>query len=288
VKSDLRRRSLQFCCRRAAHWALLLIALTPAAFAQLRALPDKEPQRAFTGEGWEATVLLHNPGTGPVEADLCTRLYQASSATAAPLGGGTSKKLTVLPGQTVLESASLTFPPVKAETRFLVRWLDGTNRIIGTTDVMVYPRDLLKPLAGNALLGVLDPLNRIKPLLKPAGVEYQDLEDTGLERFDGTLAIIGPFQSKPQMRESLANRSVKALAQKGVAVVWIQPPRGEREAPRPSFYTVREGKGTVVVVQAEEVAHLAESPLAQLNLIRFARLALHPEPLELPDLTLTQ
>jgi hypothetical protein len=49
-----------------------------------------------------------------------------------------------------------------------------------------------------------------------------------------------------------------------------------------------EGKGAVVVVQAEVIAQLAESPLAQLKLIGFARLALHLEPLELPELTPTQ
>jgi len=270
---------------------LLAASSSSAARAQLQALPDKETQRAFSGEGRKVAVLLHNPGAGPVEADLRTRLQQASSATTAPLGEAPWKKLTVLPGQTVLESVNLTFPSIKAETRFLVQWLDGTTKVIGTTEVLVYPPDLLKEM--KSLLeeeppGVFDPQNQIKPLLKAAAVECQDLEDTGLEGYHGKLAIIGPFQTNAQMRESLANRSVEALAQKGVAVVWIQPPPEKRQEFKPSFYTVPRGKSAVVVAQADLLANLAESPQAQHNLIHFARLALHPEPLRLPNLTPSQ
>jgi hypothetical protein len=222
-----------------------------------------------------------------VAAKLRTRLYQASSATAAPLGETPWKKLTVLAGQTVLESAVLAFPPVKAETRFLVQWLDGTNKVIGVTEVLVYPPDLLKdlkPIADEAPIGVVDPQNQLKPLLKASAVEYQDLEDSGLEAYSGKLAIVGPFQSRAQMREDLPDR-VKALALKGVALVWIQPPPEKRQNLQPSFYTLLEGKGAVVISQADLITSLAESPQAQLHLIQLARLALHPEPARLPHQT---
>jgi hypothetical protein len=143
----------------------------------------------------------------------------------------------------------------------------------------------LKPLAGEDPLGVLDPQNQLKPLLKAATVECQDLEDTTLEDYHGKLAIVGPFQSRAQMREGLPNR-IKALAQKGVAVVWIQPPPEKRQALKPSFYTVPEGKGAVVVVQSNLAAGLAERPQAQLDLIYFCKLALAPEPLGLPNPTI--
>lgn len=271
---------------------LFLAAVAPSiARAQLQTLPDPEAQRVFAGEGRKLTVLLHNASGSPVEADLRTRLYQASSATTVPLGEAPWKKLGVLPGQTLLESATMTFPPVKAETRFLVQWLEDTNKAAGTTEVFVYPPDLLKglkPLAGEEPLGVLDPQNQLKPLLRAVAADFQDLEDTGLEDYHSKLAIIGPFQTKAQMRESLVNRSVEALARRGAAVVWIQPPPEKRQELKPSFYAVPEGKGAVVVVQAHLVANLAEKPQAQLNLIQFARLALHSEPLQLPRLTPSQ
>jgi hypothetical protein len=271
-------------------WLSLLICLatlsSSAAHAQLQVLPAAEPLDVFAVKQQALPIRLHNAGASPVEAAIRSRVYQASSATAAPLGEASWKTLAVLPGQTVLESVNFTFPPVRAETRFLVQWLDGTNKIIGVTEVLVYPPDLLKelkPLAGDVPLGVLDPQNQLKPLLKAAAVEFQDLADTGLENYHGKLAIIGPFQSRRQMRESLLN-SLKALARKGAAVVWLQPPPEKRQELKPTFYTALEGKGAVVVVQAGLVADLAEKPPAQLNLIQLARLALHPEPPQLSQI----
>ena len=267
---------------------LFLATLSPsAAHAQLQTQPNKEPQRVFAGEGRKITVKFCNPGGSAVTADLCTRLYQASSATAMPLGEAPWKKLEVLPGQTVLESASMNFPTVKAETRFVVQWVDGTDKLVGASDVLVYPPDLLKdlkPLAGQEPLGVFDPQNQLKPLLKAVAAEFQDLEDNGLEGYHGKLAIIGPFHFRAQMGESLPNR-IKALAERGVAVVWIQPPPEKHKKLKPSFYVVPEGKGAVVVVESHLVSNLPENPQAHLNLVQFARLARHPEPPQLPHLT---
>jgi hypothetical protein len=268
-----------------------LICLLPMTVAaQLQVLPDQRPQRVFAGRERNIAVRFNNPAATLVAADLHTRLHQASSATAAPVAEAAWKKLQVLPGQTVLESVALDFPAVKAETQFVIQWMEGTNKVLGTTSVLAYPPDLLKelkPLLEEEPLGAFDPQNQLKPLLKAAGVETQDLEDAGLENYTGKLAIIGPFKSNAQMRESLANRNVRALAQRGVAVAWIEPPPEKRQPLKPSFYTVPERKGTVVVVQPDLLARLAESPQAQLNLIRLARLAVHPEPLALPDLTPT-
>jgi hypothetical protein len=267
---------------------LFLATLPPsAARAQLQTLPDKEPERVFAGKGRKITVIFYNPGGSAVKADLRTRLYQASSATAMPLGEAPWKKLEVLPGQSVLESASMNFPAVKAETPFVVQWVDGTDKLVGTSDVLVYPPDLLKdlkPLAGEEPLGVFDPQNQLKPLLKVVAAEFQDLEDTGLEGYHGKLAIIGPFHSRVQMGERLPNR-IKTLAERGVAVVWIQPPPDKHKQLKPSFYAVPEGKGAVVVVEAYLASNLVDDPQHQLSLIQMARLALHPEPPQLPHLT---
>jgi hypothetical protein len=83
------------------------------------------------------------------------------------------------------------------------------------------------------------------------------------------------------MREGFTER-VRSAAAKGAAFVWIQPPPEKRAAIKPSYYTVPEAKAAVVIVQASEVKNLADDPQSQLNLIRFARFALHPEPLRLP------
>jgi hypothetical protein len=278
-------------------WSLLVIAScwSSVACAQLQLLPDKETQCVFAGDARKIAVVWRNAGDKVVEADLHARLYQTSSATTILLNEVPWKKLQVLPQQTVIESAQFDFPTVKAETKFLLQWLENTNRVIGKTEVLVYPTNLLadlKMLAGNDPVGIFDPQNQLKPLLKKLQVEFTDLEDAGLDNFHAKLAIIGPFQSKTQMREGLASQ-IQALARKNTAVVWIQPPpepsprpspiRWEREKLQPSFYFVPENQIAVVIVQPELVANLPENPRAQLNLIYFCQRALHHEPFHLPQ-----
>jgi hypothetical protein len=269
-------------------WILMAMAAgwPGAVCAQLQLLPDREPQRVFAGDARKITVTWHNAGDKTAGADVRTRLYQASSATAAPLSEMSWKKIEILPGQTVLESAPMDFPAVNAETRFLIQWLAGTNQVVGKTEVLVYPTNLLselKPLLGEENLGVLDLNDELKPLLKQNRVEFSDLGEAALEDFQGKLAIIGPFQAKAQMRESLA-QTIQKIARKGAAVVWLQPPPGPKDQIKPSFYIVPEGKGLVVVVQADLVARLPDNPKSQLNLVYFCKLALNPTPVSLPDL----
>lgn len=256
------------------------------AHAQLLLLPEP-PQVVFAGNERALNLSWHNTGNKTAEADVRARIFQTSSATAVPVSEVAWKKLQVLPGQTAVESAQLDFPAVKAETKYLVQWLENTNRIIGRTEVLVYPTNLLaelKPLAGDEPLGVFDPQNQLKPLLKNLKVEFSDLENSGLENFSGKLAIIGPFQSKAQMRDGLANQ-VQALAKKGAAIVWLQPPPGKRDKLLPSFYSVLQNTNAVVIVQSEWVVNLPSNPQSQINLIYFCRLTLQPQPLTLPDLS---
>ena len=269
---------------------LIFFALAGAsprlAYGQLELTADKEAQRVFAGEMRKITVTWHNAGDKNASAEIRTRLYQASSATVAPLAEMAWKKIGILPGQTVLESAVMDFPAVNAETRFLVQWLAGTNQVVGKTEVLVYPTNLLgelKPLPGEDNLGVLDPNNELQPLLKQNRVGFLNLGETALEDFQGKLAILGPFSTQGQRREDLAP-AIRKMARKGAAVVWIQPPPGPNDPIKPSFYVVPEGKGAVVVVQADLVARLTETPRSQLNLVYFCKLALNPTPLSLPDL----
>ena len=270
-------------------WALLgalacLMAAWQPAVAQLQVLSNQSPQSIFAGDAREVSVLFRNPDSQSVESEISWRLHQATSATAMKAGEARWKKIPVLPGQTIAESAKVDFPAVKAETRFVIQWIAGTNDVLGRTEILAYPTNLLKELkslAGDEPLGVFDPQNQLKPLLKNVSVEFSDLEEAGFEQFSGKLAIIGPFAAKAEMPEGVTKR-IEKLAGKGVAVVWIQPPPGPREKLRPSFYAVTNDPGAVVVVQAELMTRISERPQAQLNLIHCARLALHPEPMRLP------
>jgi hypothetical protein len=265
----------------------LLVALGGQTLfgAQLEVLTNKEPQRAFGGQARDIPIVWRNPGSTTAMAEIRLRLFQTTSATAVLLTEKFWKKLEVLPAQTVLETAAVEFPRVKAETQFLLTWLESTNRVLGRTEVLIYPTNLLedlKPLADGKPIGVFDPNDLLKPLLKGLRMEFMDLEASGLDHFSGKLAVLGPFHSPAQMREGLANEILK-LAKKDIGIVWIQPPRKDKKI-RPSFYSIPEDKTGLVIVQPELVSDLAESPQAQLNLIQFCRLALNPEPPLLPGL----
>jgi hypothetical protein len=261
---------------------LALLTSAVSVSAQLQVLPDSEPQQVFSGTARTVSLLISNASDMTATAQVRARVYQASSATTMRLHDVPWKTLQVLPGQTIVESAVLDFPTIDAQSRFLIQWVAGTNHILGRTEVLAYPNNLLKqlnPLVADKQLGVFDPQNQLKPLLESIGVEIADLQDVGMLSFGGNLAIIGPFASREQMGDGLPNQ-IEAMSKKGIGVVWILPP--QRDKIESSFYSVPFDGHATVIVQAALVANLADKPQAQFNLIHFARLALHPEPVRLP------
>ena len=264
---------------------MITVAVTGEVRAQLQLLSESRPQSVFSGDKRTLELRWHNAGSTATNAEVGVRLLQASSATAITLGQWPWKKLALLPGQTVSENIILDFPVVRARTLFIVQLLHGTNHVFGTTEVFVYPTNLLsqlKTLAGEEPLGVFDPANKLKPLLRALAIEFTDTQEEGTDKYQGKLVIFGPFESKSQMRASL-KEDIRALAKRGVAVVWLQPPPEKRVPLKPSFYAVREGEGTVVVAAHDLVRGLAEQPEAQMNLLRLAEEALHPTALTLPE-----
>jgi len=269
-------------------WWLLGMACgwSVTANAQLQLATNVEPARIFSGEARKNPVIFHNPGTQNFNGEIRSRIFQASSATAVLLSENPWKRIEIPADETVMDSAALNFPAVKAKTKFLVQWLADSNRVLGVTTVLIYPTNLLQtlqPLLCETNFGVLDPDNQLKPLLKAQGVQFADLEKMELNDFAGQLAVIGPFESKAQMPDELAMR-IRTIAKRNVAVVWIQPPSEQPEKILPSFYCVQMRQTAVVVVQPDLVSDLAENPQSQLNLIYFCRLAMNPRPPVLPDL----
>ena len=259
------------------------------AAAQLQLLAGAGPQTVFGGAARDIAVVWQNTNLFTFQGSLRTRLLQASSATVAPLGAQAWKTLRVLPGQTVVETAALGFPPVKAPTRFIVQWLQNTNKVLGVTDVLVYPTHLLDELKllvvqSDNNLGVLDPEKRLQPALKQAGIPFVDLGNTRLTNFAGKLVLVGPCSAADPEWAGLTGR-IRRLAQNGVPVLWIQSPPPKPDKLWPSFYLVPAGRAGVLVVDPGLVSGLPDRPQAQLNLIFFCKLALNPQPPALPELT---
>jgi len=271
--------------KRGATWLVLLACASGVASAQLQVVPDSQPRRVFGGAPQNIPVCWQNSGSQQSDSAIRLRIFQSSSATAAPISEQPWKQLALLPGQMVLESARLDFPAVRGQTKFVVQWIESSNRVCGVTELRVYPTNLLaelKSLFGEAKTGVLDPNNQLKPALTQNGLEFVDLNNMALDDFSGKLAIVGPFESKAQIREGL-RQTIQKIVRKGAAVVWILPPSESADEITPSFYVVQEGKGTVVVVQPALVADFSVNPRSQLNLICLCKLALNPVPLTLPD-----
>jgi hypothetical protein len=248
----------------------------------LRLLPPGKAHAVFGGSTVDLELTFRNPDATAVRSELRAQIFQASSATVAPSSDSRWKTLQVLPEQTVMETAALRFPVVQAETRFVVRWVDAGRQIIGTTDVHVHPTNLLARLGavvGGEPIGVFDPGDQLKPLLRRVGVAVHDLFPTGGGEFTGRLAIFGPFAGSASGEEP-ATEEIRRWAKRGKACVWLQA-TDKSGLLRPSFQVVRLGRGTVMVAKSEMVSRLDVDPEAQLNLIHLAEYALQPARLDL-------
>jgi hypothetical protein len=262
-----------------------LVTKIAAAVPQLQIVTNSVPQNAFCDGQRNISVTFRNSGDGTFDGEIRCKIFQATSATAVLLDDFAWKILQVLPGQTVIESAPIHFPPVKAKTKFLIQWLEESNSP-GTTEVLVYPTNLLtelRSLADNKPIGIFDPQNRLKPLLKNLRIDFEDLAELGLTNFTGKLAIVEPFRTKSDIPDDWVNK-IKALAQKNVGIVWVQSP-DKSDKLKPSFDSVPEKDVAVVIVQPDLVSDLAENPQSQLNLIYFCKWALNPQPSTLLELT---
>ncbi|MBI4023450.1 MAG: hypothetical protein HY360_00620 [Verrucomicrobia bacterium] len=269
------------------HFLVVWLGAWPLlSWSQVQVVPDETLPAVFAGAPQKIKILFRNPGEKTAQADLRTRIFQVSSATLMPVGDAQPwKKLEVLPGQTVIESATLTFPEIKTGARFQVQWLDDQNKIIGRTDLLVYPQDLLKQLktlAGDKPLGLRDSSDQLKPLLKQAKVEFEDLEkEGGLDAFHGRLAI-AIFTSKEQAHSETREHFFLRVKQ-DLALVWIQPIERKASAPVIPAHVTRLGAGAVVIAEPSAIANLKDSALSQLNLLGFAELALNPDSPLLPN-----
>ena len=251
--------------------------------APLTLVPGESPQLVFADEAQAIGVWFRNSTATNAEVALHFRVFQASSATVLPIGDLHSwKTLPVLAGQTVVESWAVKLPAVRVDTRFFVRWLDERGNALGATEVIAVPRDLLrelKSLAGDRPLGVFDPQDYLRPLLRRLGVGFEDLDPDGIERFRGRLAVVCATDAKEEEPAALS-RKLKKCRETGVNVLWFRNVVPAPAEPVP-VCLLRQGAGTLVVADARGLTDLTVSPARQRVLISLARLAVNAEQFEL-------
>ncbi|MDB6026761.1 MAG: hypothetical protein JWM68_2984 [Verrucomicrobiales bacterium] len=265
---------------------MLLVLQMDFASAEGLQVIAGEPQFVFEGSKQSVPVTFRNNGDKEITAEIRILLVQESSATTMAIGESRPwKTLRVLAGQTVLETVSVDLPAIRATTSFQLRCLDVKSNELGKISLRVVPRDLLKQLSklgGDKAIGVLDPADELKPLLKAAGVEFYDLETgSGFDGFEGKLAIVGPFVENKSLPENLRTRLVARAKRTPSAIILILPPSVQMD-PFPPIYLVRESSSTIAVLQPKAVSSITNSPQAQFHLIRAAQMALDPDSLRLP------
>ena len=248
--------------------------LWPMGLAAQLTVVEGVPLAVVGGRSNAVSLVFHNAGANVYEGSVQYQLSQVSSATTADLGRRVDwKRLQVLPDQTVLESALIPIPTVKAETPFVITWLDATGKKLGQTDVTAYPTNLLNlltNLSGAKRIGIFDPAKQIRPTLERMALPFEDLEASGFAGFEGQLAIVASSQVAED-GENVPAR-VQTLAQSGVAVVWIQ--EAVRSYLEPPLSAVPCGKGAIANLPWRAVTNLVESPRAQLNLLQAAQMSL--------------
>ncbi|MEQ2010231.1 MAG: hypothetical protein ABMA26_25890 [Limisphaerales bacterium] len=255
--------------------ALLLAAVSSDA---VEVVPSATPQQVFAGGARAVEVRFRNDAAGPVRVEVRLHLFQLTSATAAPMGGARAwKTLTVQPGQTVVESASLDIPAVRAATRFAARWLDAGGRLLGVTEFWAHPEnvlDALKPLAGGLPIGVVEDKPGLQLVLAARGIPIAELKHAeDWSQFRGRLALV-VNQPESTQGELRLDPALLARAKEGLTVVWLRTAKTILPPAPPLVERVRVGRGTVLLAPASTLGGLERSPAAQLALVRLAELAL--------------
>lgn len=264
-------------CRRRLAVALVFVAVASSA---VEVVPSATPQQVFAGGVRAVEVRFRNDAAEPARLEVRLHLFQLTSATAAPVGGARVwKTLAVLPGQTVVESASVELPAVRAATRFAARWLDAGGRLLGVTELWAHPENLLdalKLLADGQPIGVAEGKPRLQLVLAARGMPVAELKHAeDWNRFRGRLAFVAN-QPEPTQGELRLEPALLARAKEGLAVVWLQVPPAISPPALPVVERVRVGRGSVLLAPASALEELGHSPAAQLALVRLAGLALSP------------
>ena len=266
--------------RRSAMRVGLWMACLGAAWGQtsiwsagLEIVPGEE-QFVFGGRAAEVRVTVRNPDAEAAEAELSWRLYQASSATIAPVSERTALDPIIFPaGREVVLEIPLAAPETRTITSFLVKIWEGEDEL-GAVKLRVCPEGLWKGverIAGE--IAVYEPEAQLGPLLRGQGLAVTDLAEEKLKGGAGTLVMVRlPSRAAEQEWQSTA-----ADLPESCAVLFLVSPGVTGAELLAPLKRVRKGGREMMLVQEWFVPELEESPLSQLRLLRATELLLKPD-----------
>jgi len=258
---------------------LLILTLAVSVQAQLEFPPESAAAIVFGGEPQTVSVRVHSRAaidpvvTNSERKDVAVRfrLFQESSGVAVPLGPAQPwKRLSILPGQTLLETVSVEFPPVKRATDGLVRWETEEGQGLGSTRVRLVPTNLvaeLKPLTSGGPMGVVNASTAMTGLFEGAGLAVEDLTDLP-QRQEAHVIVVMPGELV-ETQPALLARRIRSWVESGRTVLWF---KSDPSAWTSTLAERRPGQGSLVTVDAGMVERLdtAEAQWRLVNLVRWA------------------
>ncbi len=270
---------------------IFLLLLAPTTGRALSA-DDSPLQAELRGAGEAASpALVYFGGTSPelrvrlsgvFHGDLAVKatLQQQS----APLSAAFPESVPVLDEQTLRVEGSLSvpftmaFPPVRAESHFKLRlWgrsgHTGDWQELGSTDLVLFPRDMLGPLRGWARsheLAVRDDSHRLGDFFRASAIPFFDCAAAGAST--EICAAMKPdfYLEAPSTAAGSASVCVRPLA--GSSIFFR-----ESSISLPSVTIRSTGRRTRIDVAMQMLDGLPTDPRAQRLLLELFGLAQHDE-----------
>lgn len=234
-----------------------------------------KPMVVFTGR--EDTILVPFQNESEKSADIAVslRLYQLTSSSAVPMGVATPwKTVTVPAGKTLLETATVNLPDVRALTVFRATFLSNDSEI-GRISILGLPAGSIRELLKGEAVGVFGGDGELGQFLTTEGVTTVSADDT-----NSKVVIAGPFFKDSTVPSDLNSR-VQEWNARGASVILLLPHRyfAKSDAAGLDFLTgvVRTKSGTVATADASNLTNLKQAAAAQLALHQLLSLALERE-----------
>lgn len=261
-----------------AAFAIATLAAPILSAAQLSLIPAQD---VFLFARVKGTVPLsfQHDGAEPLTQELTYRIYQASSATLAPLG-----EKAPIPQQSFPAAASLivalpfTPPDVRAITSFVLK-VYSSDTEIGSANFTVVPPKVFSRLKESKDLdlkqiGLYEPAPWLRPLLEESGLQTTDEPpaEVGL-----CIVHLPNAEAEADWKDRIASQRGPSATSNSTATLFIIG-RGVTGAEKllPTK-TVQNDDRRALVVQDWFVPDLNENPLSQLRLLRAIQSLLKPE-----------
>src|SRR6266567_4087133 len=116
--------------------------LLPMSMDAQLTIVKEDTQAVFGATDRRMEILIRNTGDERADVSIKGVVLQAGSGTVARWSESPWEQVEILPRQTIAESVTFKFPGVRAETRFVIQWIQEPDKVFGTTDVWVYPTNL--------------------------------------------------------------------------------------------------------------------------------------------------